>query len=347
MRIGDNVGATTKRQTPHHKRQDGRSKQLIHLLQQTTLFADFSDENLDIIVHFSEFVTCKQNEQIFNIGQEHQGMFVIQDGEVLVQKRGDNGKLNDVARFITGETFGETGLFRSSVLNVQAVAVQNCRLLQFPARKVSLSQIQQGYPMLFTNILHRLIAIVAGRIRSTNRLISENHRWVHQLRRQIFTDKLTGLFNNSYLQDDEYKTLFKGSLVTILMVKPDNFKHINDTYGHDVGDNSLRLFAGTLRSMLADNMVAIRYRGNEFAVVVPGMDTTTVMPFAKRLFKTMCAIDISKFIDGKTLDVPFSIGIAEYPHDAQSMEELAMRSNEILYVARDAGGRRIQTGTNT
>ena len=259
----------------------------------------------------------------------------------MIQKENPAGEIYDFARFVTGEAFGEIELFRTQTSRFRAVAYSNCKLLQFPKSNLSVVDVEQRNPYLFSKILHELIAVVAGRIRSTNKLISDNSRWVQELRRQIFKDKITGLYNASYLSDNEYKHIFGDKAVAMLMIKPDNFKMINDTYGHEAGDNSLRLFAATLLGLVEEPAIALRYRGNEFAVIVPGSNKQTIAPVARRIFDTMCAIDISNFIDGRKMEIPFSLGIAVWPEDTTIPEELPTIANETLYRARNAGGKRI------
>ena len=80
------------------------------------------------------------------------------------------------------------------------------------------------------------------------------------------TDKLTGLKNLTFVRE-QAQALLAGPHPTMIMVKPDNFKHVNDTYGNDAGDETLRRLADTVRSV-AEGEICVRYKGDVFCFFV-------------------------------------------------------------------------------
>ena len=120
---------------------------------------------------------------------------------------------------------------------------------------------------MFAKVLHAFLTTVAQRIRATNRLITENAPWVKELRRQLHTDAHTGLFTRPYLEQEAAS--FLGETTALIMLKPDNFKQLNDCYGHKAGDGAMTLLASCLKPFLGARGFGVRYRGNEVAVVLP------------------------------------------------------------------------------
>ena len=320
-------------------------QQGIARMRNTAIFSELSNKDLRIIADHSVLLTYHTNEGIFDIGMECNAMYMIHRGEVAIQKGDEAGVRSDLAHFVAGEPFADTELFQRRRHSAAAIACKdNTRLLRFPASDEAAVDIIEHHPDILARIMRRLVVLLAGRIRSTNRLISENSRWIQELRRQVLVDKLTGLYNNRYLKED-YRRLFNNRQrpVCMLMVKPDNFKQINDNYGHEVGDSVLRLFAETFRRTVASDKerIAMRYRSNEFTVILAGADSAVGEQVASELHAAIAAVDISHLIKDTEVTVPFSIGVAAFPKDANNGDRLVTLANRTLYEARDAGGNRI------
>jgi diguanylate cyclase (GGDEF)-like protein len=258
---------------------------------------------------------------------------------VRIVKEGEERKPIDLARFVAGESFGEQDFMSDSPRTASAVSDGDSRLLIFPARGSALDAVMAEHPTIFARVLHQLLAIVADRIRSTNRLVSENSSWVRELRQQVFGDKLTGLYSKSYLDDEFAGMLSRWRGETgLLMIKPDNFKLINDTYGHEVGDQALRILANRLKSLLRDGDIAIRYRGNENAVILPQTSEEQALAEAERIREEMKLANLSPITGGEQVPLTFSVGVAIYPTHGADNVTLASCAHDAVFAARDAGG---------
>jgi diguanylate cyclase (GGDEF)-like protein len=209
----------------------------------------------------------------------------------------------------------------------------------------SFRDILERYPHLFAGVLHKLLAMIASRIRSTNRLISERAPWVEGLRAQLLMDPLTGLYNRTYL-DDEFLSLLNEAegKTSFVMIKPDDFKAINDRCGHETGDRVLKLMAKTLLDTVPEGGGAVRYRGDEFAAFITGCDDGEAMSFAREVKKRLGGLDIADMTDGRVEKLTFSLGLVTYPPvDSGSLITEAV---ERMFEARNSGGDKIsmQTG---
>jgi diguanylate cyclase (GGDEF)-like protein len=224
-------------------------------------------------------------------------------------------------------------------MTATAIAEKDTTLLIFPIEGVYFKDILEKHPEISARILHKFLSIVAGRIRNTNRLISEKTPWIRDLRRQLFSDKLTGLYNRTFIEEDFASLLPQyGETTSLIMIKPDNFKEINDNYGHDVGDKVLRLLAIFVQSILREEDIGVRYRGDEFAAILPNTDIEEALKIAEDLRSTVMEMDISHATSGELHKITVSIGASNYPEHATNNIMLADRAHEKMFEAREKGG---------
>jgi diguanylate cyclase (GGDEF)-like protein len=279
---------------------------------------------------------------IFTEGSLADELFIIKAGEVLISKKNNDGKRLSIASFITGEAFGELDLLDITPRTAQAQAVKDTILLRFPARGTLFKDILQQHPSIFARILHKLLVIIAGRIRQSNKLLSEKTPWVQELRQQLLTDKLTGLYNRNFLDEDLPALLSKyGEPTCILAVKPDNFKYINDTYGHETGDQLLKLISETILELTRGEDVAARYRSNELAIVLPQTTKAEAEATAAKLNQAMQALDLQALLPNDSFRITLSMGLVVYPVTAKDSTELLRIVFDKVYEARDLGGSRL------
>lgn len=159
------------------------------------------------------------------------------------------------------------------------------------------------------------------------------------------TDALTGLNNRRYL-DKHLKLLFdraaaRGRPLSVCITDIDRFKAVNDTYGHDAGDEVLREFAARIRSTVRGADLACRFGGEEFVVVMPDTSPETAAAVAERL---RYAVENQPFVvrqSGASLNITASLGIACSVHGATSAEELVRQADRALYEAKHGGRNRV------
>lgn len=332
------------------------SDRTVSLLRNSTIFEDLKDDEMTVIAGYSDYYEFADGEHIFERGSQAQELCVIDRGAVVIRRSDGDGL--DIARFISGESFGELDLMGGNVRTAAAVADGATRILLFPQRGLALEDVIHEHPSLFARVLYRLIATVASRIRSTNRLISENATWVKELRHQIHMDKLSGLYNDAYLLDEVTRLLAGGTgesdPVSVMMVKPDNFKAVNDTYGHEAGDRTLKRMARTLQKLALPGESAVRFRGNELALLMPETDREGAVARAGGVQPAMNAIDISDIIAAEGFVLTVSIGIASSTEWAEKHgaatgavpevipQALIEAAHERAFAARESGGNAVR-----
>jgi len=162
------------------------------------------------------------------------------------------------------------------------------------------------------------------------------------LAQAALTDALTGMQNRRYFDDAlrEYLMEFRriGKPIGLMILDLDHFKQVNDTYGHDVGDEVLRAVAGCLRDMTRYHDVVARLGGEEFSVVAPNMTEDQLFKLAERIRKAVAALVIQA--GNVRLRITTSIGLAVWD-GKETGEEFYRRADKQLYQAKRQGRNRV------
>lgn len=157
-------------------------------------------------------------------------------------------------------------------------------------------------------------------------------------------DGLTGVYSRSEFQrrfkNELERSLRYNHAMTLLMVDLDHFKHVNDTCGHPCGDDVLRTVAMRLIKEVRNFDSVARYGGEEFAVVMPETGTAGARIVAERLREIVASQPVTTG-RGNVLHITVSIGMAAFPDDARTGEDLIVLADLALYAAKDRGRNRV------
>lgn len=310
-----------------------RSPAAVEVLRSAALFSSFSGDELAAIAEKSEFLELPDGASVFEAGDPGDRLFLVASGAVVVLSPEGGHAL---AEFVAGDSFGELELLTGAARNAAARASGPARLLAFPAGGVSINETLSALPELAARILRSFLLVVAGRTRRANALVKENSPWVRELKRQVYGDKLTGLYNKAYLEENLPKLL--PAPLALVMMKPDNFKEINDRFGHEAGDAALVLMASELARAVGAEGTAVRYMGNELAVVYPGKDREGVLAAAKSLQSRLAALDLEPVVKEPGMRLSVSLGIALCPEHGNDADSLVKASAGLPLEARSRGG---------
>ncbi|MEI2301703.1 PleD family two-component system response regulator [Ensifer sp. MJa1] len=159
------------------------------------------------------------------------------------------------------------------------------------------------------------------------------------------TDGLTGMYNRRYF-DTHLKLLMdraaaRGRPLSICMTDIDRFKQVNDTYGHDVGDDVLREFANRIRTTVRGADLACRFGGEEFIVVMPDTSAEMAAGVAERLRTIIESLPFPIAQEDGPLKITASMGIATLRPGSDTAEALLKRADTALYQAKHEGRNRV------
>jgi len=181
-----------------------------------------------------------------------------------------------------------------------------------------------------------------ARVRSLLKIKVLYERTQYLATHDLLTDTYNRIYLMNFLEKEEklhhrYNTIFSFALVDI-----DNFKDINDTYGHQVGDKILNQIAAILKNTLREVDILARYGGDEFAVVFPYINKENAIKACLRILNSMNESEFSVNLPTAEeqklkLRLTVSIGVASLPEDGASVDEIIHKADSALYKAKSSG----------
>ncbi len=175
--------------------------------------------------------------------------------------------------------------------------------------------------------------------------MQELEKEMETVRKEAMTDGLTGLSNrksfDTYIERMVPEAHNAGTAITLLLLDIDHFKKFNDTHGHQVGDQVLRLVAQTLKNGVKGRDVAARYGGEEFAIILPETNLAGGIKVADSLRMSVAGKELVNKSKGNNLGkITLSGGVAEY-QPGERIDSLIERADAALYSAKNNGRNQI------
>ncbi|EIM76221.1 hypothetical protein A33O_06100 [Nitratireductor aquibiodomus RA22] len=189
------------------------------------------------------------------------------------------------------------------------------------------------YPLIRTQVQEE------GKLRAMTETLSARSE---SLQHAALTDSLTGMQNRRFFDDalreylQEFRRIEKP--VGLMVLDLDHFKQVNDTHGHDVGDEVLRAVARCLKDLTRYHDVVARMGGEEFAIVAPNMNNQSLVKLAERIRRAVDALTIES--SNVNIRVTISVGLSIW-NGRESAEEFYRRADKMLYEAKRLGRNRV------
>jgi len=202
--------------------------------------------------------------------------------------------------------------------------------LMFNERFIGTISVYHTGTSVYTDDHRRLL----DRISEQAAAVIHNSIVFEQTQEDSLTDPLTGLPNTRFMFMHLTRELARAERlkteVSLLVMDLDNFKDINDTFGHHVGDRALRDVAGVLRNGIRPYDICVRYAGDEFIVVLSGCGGEEAERKRVELQKAVDALPFEPR-PGKTLPLAISVGASVFPHDGNTYETLLATADSRMY----------------
>jgi diguanylate cyclase len=182
-------------------------------------------------------------------------------------------------------------------------------------------------------------------LQRSSREVAELQTHLERMRQEAVTDPLTRVGNRKCFDDSlrrlATRSLEDGTPLSLMLVDIDHFKAFNDTYGHALGDDVLRLVAGQIRRQVREDDVVARFGGEEFAVLLPNLDAPHAAAVAERVRAAIASRRLRTRETGRDLgQVTVSIGVGSY-NPGESLEAFFGRVDAALYAAKRGGRNRV------
>ena len=173
----------------------------------------------------------------------------------------------------------------------------------------------------------------------------QNAHYFEKVRQMAYVDGLTGMFNRRFfeiriVEELERAQRYHGSM-SVIMLDIDKFKKMNDEFGHLLGDEVLRQVSSIFSAQLRKADVACRYGGEEFAIIVPETTGDHALAVAEKLRQVI----ENWHFPGVSRKVTVTGGVASYPQNGTTRDDLVRAADEALYAGKQAGRNRILPAT--
>lgn len=190
----------------------------------------------------------------------------------------------------------------------------------------------RNYVLIFTLVLLIVVLIL---------IVNMNHLSKRQskvLEKLSIYDPLTGVFNRRAFDFAAQQLLSGNRKYALIFFDVDYFKQVNDTFGHDVGDKLLKVFAGILKSNFESRGIVSRFGGDEFVVLTEMKNVEDISDKLSIVTYEIQGADFSELqTDGKEVSFSFSAGAASFPMDAEELSDLKKCADAALYIVKENG----------
>ena len=304
-----------------------------------------------------------QGEVIFREGEFSDAVYIIESGSVAIIKAESQDRSVILATLEPSEILGEMGVLCDMPRNATAQAMEDSWLEVIPQRDFTSWVLRDSATALrvmqtLAIRLNDADSIIAKQraapqevseldLREMNKILSRNLEKIEKqrsrLETQVSRDPLTALFNRRYLDERFDRILGRAKRynfpVSLAIIDLDHFKVINDSHGHRAGDEVLKALAALLQATSRDDDIPCRYGGEEFVVLLPGMQLDIARKRAEQWREAFGKLPIRAGV--AEIRATMSVGLACFPDHATSAEALIDAADKALYQAKSAGRNRV------
>jgi diguanylate cyclase (GGDEF)-like protein len=252
-------------------------------IKKISLFSLLPDEELQFVIDHSSVLQLRRGGRLFSENQKAHHVYTLTEGVIRVYRTRSDGSADELARFAAGDTIGDFDFARQASYDARAEAAEDSMLLMFPGFGLTLENFIYEAPQAVTRILLSSIIMLSSRITKTHQVIIDNLSWVQELQRRAYEDSGTGLWKQSFLNDEINRILTQPS--ALIMVKPDRFKALNDSRGHAAGDEAMVRIAMILKTFTrrTGRGWALRFKSNETGLFINNCTAATAKKIAQAL----------------------------------------------------------------
>ena len=305
------------------------------------LFSNLLPDEKKYVSDMAGKEALKKGEVLFSAGKTADRLFLLEDGLVRVFKPREEGGEDEIASFAPEDFIGDFDFARNAEYDAHAEAAEDSVLVMFPKAGVSMDKIASEAPGINSKILLNAAAMVTARIKSTRKLIIDSSPWIRELHRKIYEDSGTGLWKQTFITD-EINGILEDPMA-LIMLKPDRFKILVDTLGHDAGDKAMVKIAAILKAITykTGRGWPMRFKSNETGILMNKCNAELAETFAFFVSRQVAALPPVPLNSKESFSFSGSIAWGIWPADDKSWESLFTNTYKLLMDTWKEGGNRI------
>lgn len=306
------------------------------LLAGLELFQNVRPDDVQTLLQKCDRRDLLAGEVLLSPGSKNECVYVVLSGMLQVHIGSPNAPV--VASLDVGACAGEMSIIEDRDPSAFVVATEATHLLV----------IHQSILWDLVNASHafskNLLVVLSERVRSHNQVIADSYGNLQKFEKHATTDALTGLSNRHAMEEtfprEVRRCVQNREPVSLIMIDVDRFKEFNDRFGHIAGDRALSAVGHGLRNHFRPRDHLVRFGGDEFAVLLPGIAADEAVAIAERVRDAVAGTTGGGKDSLIQVPVEISMGVAERRED-DTFEGLLRAADEALYRAKDAGRNKV------
>ena len=302
------------------------------LLAGLELFQGVRPDDVQALLQDCERCDLETGEVLLSPGKKNENVYVVLSGELNVHVGSTDSP--HLATMEVGACAGEMSIIEDRDPSAFVVAAQPTHLLVIH-KDVLWDMVNASH-----EFSKNLLVVLSERVRSHNHFIAESIGDWRKFEKHATTDALTGLGNRHAMEESFPREVERcqqdGDPVSLIMVDVDQFKDFNDRFGHVAGDRALSAVASILGRQFRSRDLLIRYGGDEFTILLPGVAEKEAMQIAERVRTSVSGS--TEESDDSLIQIPIriSMGVAQLRNHG-GLEALLKDADAALYRAKNAG----------
>ena len=289
------------------------------------------------------------------ISTDHAELYILDTSDNLLKPVSPSG---DIGQNESSYALGE-GLIGMAAMDRMIKRIEHIRKTSLDKLNMEKShpQYSMAVPISFKDILLGVIGIgeIKDPVGNENDLVKMiadiaavallNRTMLSEAKHKANTDPLTGLHNRNYFRQMGHtfieKAIREGTPISIFLFDIDNFKHYNDTNGHDAGDRLLIELSELVDGMTRKNTIFARYGGEEFIAMLSGISSKDALIYAERVREAISQYSFAHREKQPMGYVSISGGVACFPYDGDTLDRVIQLADKSLYQAKSEGRNRV------